>query len=359
MKERPPEPVGIVDSPVAMPIDRVTVEATGGQDGSGFEIWREVCRPILNVASRGPTKTFETAFNFCDVDGLVFNRVSYSATQFQRTSRHLRGGEGDLILVHMLLSGCEEGEVDGREFRMDPTRVIVQDWAHAYETRAEASEQISVAIPRERLAARDLLYEKRPVIEWSHDSPQGRMVGHALRGIWESLPNATQADAPAMAAGFLGLLNGLLDPAGESAAASVPGPCSAAAMKDFLVRRLHQPRLGIDDVVEAFTCSRSTVYRLFQKEGGVRAFVADQRLMEAFRILTRFGGCNRPIVEIATQLGFQDVSYFHRAFKRRFGITAGEAAEIGAGQNNEAAGPAHESKPMDLGKLHQWFGAEI
>jgi AraC-like DNA-binding protein len=310
------------------------------------------------VVSRAPLKEFQTAFDFYDVDGLVFNRVRYSAADFKRTPTHLRGGEGDMIVMHMLLSGSERGEVDGKPLRMNPHRVIVQDWAHPYLSSADESEQISVAIPRDRLAARDLLYEKRPVVEWLNESPQGMIVGHSMRGIRESLPHTTKADAPAIAAGFPGLLNRLLDPRGDCAVASVPGAGSTPAMKDYLVRRLHRPRLGIDDLTGAFHCSRSTVYRLFKEDGGVRRFVADQRMNEAFRILTRPEGSSERITDIASQLGFADVYYFHRAFKRRFGITAGEAKELGSGLESRTHPDRQpDGDRLELSKLHRWLGA--
>jgi len=227
MSKATPEPASSTPAlPARAPIERVT--AASDRDGNGFDLWQEVCRPILDVVSCGPPREFATGFEFYDADGLVFNRVNYSATHFKRTTRHLRGGEGDLILVHMLLSGSEQGQVDGRPFRMDPQRIIVQDWAHAYETVTEDSEQISVAIPRERLASSDFLYEKCPVIDLANDSPKGMMLGNALRSACTALPRSTQAEAPAIAAGFLGMLDGLLNPSAGSAVGSVSEPAAGS-----------------------------------------------------------------------------------------------------------------------------------
>ena len=337
-------------------IDRVALEARAGE---GYDLWHSACRPVLEVANREPLSQFQAALEFYEVDGLLFNHTRYSATAFRRTPSHLRRGDHDPLVLHMLVRGNERGEVaTGESLRMGTDRIVLHDWAHPFASVADASEQLCVVIPRERLAAAQRFSASAPVVSWDQESPQGRILGAALRETWRSLPHATRGDAPALAAGFLGLLDGLLDPARSTTGPLVSDQAIAAAMQDFLEARLSDPSLGIDDLTTAFRCSRSTVYRVFREGGGVRAHLADVRLAKAFRLLTA-SHLPQSVANMAASLGFLDVSYFHRAFKKRYGITPKEAAAMSAAGPMNGTDPSSPQPPEALGTIHRWMGADI
>jgi AraC-like DNA-binding protein len=67
------------------------------------------------------------------------------------------------------------------------------------------------------------------------------------------------------------------------------------------------------------------VHKLFEGEGlTFSAFVLDRRLSRAHRILSepRFG--DRSISSVAFDVGFGDLSYFNRVFRRRYEATPSE-----------------------------------
>ena len=49
--------------------------------------------------------------------------------------------------------------------------------------------------------------------------------------------------------------------------------------------------------------------------------VREQRLLLARRLLLHEQSRHRKISDIAFTVGFNDLSYFHRSFKKRFGFT--------------------------------------
>jgi AraC-like DNA-binding protein len=51
------------------------------------------------------------------------------------------------------------------------------------------------------------------------------------------------------------------------------------------------------------------------------------RLGEAYRMLRSALHATRPIGEIALACGFVDLSYFNRAFRRRYGLTPSDVRE--------------------------------
>jgi AraC-like DNA-binding protein len=88
----------------------------------------------------------------------------------------------------------------------------------------------------------------------------------------------------------------------------------------------------------------------------VRAFIQERRLGESLRELTSAGKTPRPLWEVARRWGFRDPAYFHRAFKGRFGITAGEAGKVCRIRKNADSAPVTSSLPKaKIAALHRWL----
>jgi AraC-like DNA-binding protein len=93
-------------------------------------------------------------------------------------------------------------------------------------------------------------------------------------------------------------------------------------IKADIVRNLQRSDLSVSRLAASHYMSPRAVQRLFETEGTtLSAFVLEQRLTRAYRILSddRFG--DRNISAIAFESGFSDVSYFNRMFRRRFGAS--------------------------------------
>jgi AraC-like DNA-binding protein len=96
---------------------------------------------------------------------------------------------------------------------------------------------------------------------------------------------------------------------------------------DVLVRLDRELTLG--DVAARQRLSPRYVRMLFASEGtSFSEFVRDERLKRAHSMLLspRFDHCR--ISEIAYEIGFNDLSYFNRTFRRRFGMSPGEVRQI-------------------------------
>jgi len=339
-------------------LPRVSYEAPRrSAGGEVFEMWHELCRPAFDTTSLEAADQLQLDFDWYNLDGLIFNRTAYSAMQFDRTARHVEHGGADLVVLHFLLSGREEVEIAGRPVVMAPDRIVLVDWSHPFTRRTTAVEQLSIGIPRHLLSAGERLYDVGPVLEWELDTATGKMLAGAMTNIWESLPNWCQDDATPVSSGFLRLLGGLIEAKlGDAPDPNIMPPATLAVMKSHLTSRLGNPSLGADDLVQAFLCSRSTVYRLFHECGGVKAFIREQRLAKCLRTLTKLGRSKRPLGEVARAWGFADVAYFHRLFKRRFDITPGEAVRLNASNQEAIQQAGHTSVSPEACTIHQWLG---
>lgn len=99
-----------------------------------------------------------------------------------------------------------------------------------------------------------------------------------------------------------------------------------AAMFDqarrYVNSHLHQPDLSAERLLQALQLPRPSLYRLFEHEGGLAAYIRHRRLSEACNELVRLAQV--PVAEIAYGLGFGSASQFTRAFRRAYGMTPQE-----------------------------------
>jgi AraC-like DNA-binding protein len=94
------------------------------------------------------------------------------------------------------------------------------------------------------------------------------------------------------------------------------------AIKADIRRHLGQGGLSINEVARRQGISTSYVRRLFAAEGSSFAhYLLTERLTLAYRMCSDPRLSHRPIGLIAYDAGFNDLSYFNRCFRRRYGMT--------------------------------------
>ncbi|QCI68867.1 AraC family transcriptional regulator [Phreatobacter stygius] len=94
------------------------------------------------------------------------------------------------------------------------------------------------------------------------------------------------------------------------------------AVKADVTRRLGDPGLSVEAIAAHHGISERYVRKLFAADGSSFSnFVLAERLARARRMLTNPRLAGRSISTIAYDVGFGDLSYFNRCFRRRFGGT--------------------------------------
>lgn len=118
----------------------------------------------------------------------------------------------------------------------------------------------------------------------------------------------------------------------NSASATSPKPQSSShgtmwprAIKKYIAEHLEKQDLSIADVAAAHRLSPRHVQRVLEAEGTTFSeFVLAKRLDRTHSALSDSRQAHRGISEIALSCGFGDVSYFNRAFRRRYGASPSE-----------------------------------
>jgi AraC-like DNA-binding protein len=96
-------------------------------------------------------------------------------------------------------------------------------------------------------------------------------------------------------------------------------------IKADIGEKLASPNLSVETVAMGQKVSPRYVQMLFEQEGTTFSqYVISQRLLRAHRILTDPRFADQSITSLAYDAGFGDLSYFNRAFRRRYGGTPSE-----------------------------------
>jgi AraC-like DNA-binding protein len=97
------------------------------------------------------------------------------------------------------------------------------------------------------------------------------------------------------------------------------------AIEGDIETHLRNSELSIDMIARRHRISDSYIRKLFEGEGTTFShFVLGRRLAFARRMLTDQRWANRSVASIAFDVGFGDLSYFNRTFKRLYGVTPSE-----------------------------------
>ena len=115
-----------------------------------------------------------------------------------------------------------------------------------------------------------------------------------------------------------------------SEAMECPGVRAARlqALKDDIAKNIDQPDLSVSSLARRHRYTPRCVQRLFEMEATTfTEYVLEQRLLRAHRILTDPKRASEKISVVAWDSGFGDVSYFNRAFRRRYGLAPSDVRD--------------------------------
>ncbi len=102
-----------------------------------------------------------------------------------------------------------------------------------------------------------------------------------------------------------------------------------AAIKAYVLANLHDSELDVAKVAAGNSVSERYLHKLFQSERVTYSeFVLGQRLARAYGLLRNPLYLHCKISAIAFELGFNDLSYFNRTFRRLYGATPSDVRAV-------------------------------
>jgi AraC-like DNA-binding protein len=121
---------------------------------------------------------------------------------------------------------------------------------------------------------------------------------------------------------LLALVLGPTDDIRESAGRRGAKAARLRKAKFLIVNNCGQQELSVASVAQELGVTPRYLQRLFEADGKTfSSFLIEQRLKRAHRMLREPEFVERPVSSIAYDVGFGDLSYFNRCFRRAYGAT--------------------------------------
>lgn len=275
----------------------------------------------------------------CVFDACVLSRIlpdmhlllgTLSPARITRTRELVADANDDLALI-INRYGTATVSARGRELQMAPGDAVLTSSADVMVfERERRGESLSIRMSRPTLAA--LVRNVDDAI--MHPMHQQSEVLKLLAGYAASLITDNGLAAPGLRQVAVGHLHDLLSMAlgGSPHMARSTGEGLRAARlrsaKGYIARHSARHDIGIGAVAAHLGVTIRYLQRLFEADGSTfSGFLLNQRLANAYRMLCELQFSDLPVSAIAYDVGFSDLSYFNRTFRRRYDATPSDVRE--------------------------------
>jgi AraC-like DNA-binding protein len=318
------------DDALHVGVERSTFSTHGVEAASQLLAWRERVGHVVDVppAKAQLADGFRGRIDKYVAGDIVFTDSRTDALTLERSVARVSTDTRRDYVFHLFAEGGV-GNVSGtptkRSAKNSSGGIIAFDLDQPFRVERPACHVLTLFAPKAVVDAAfpgaDSIHGR--IVEQS--SPLTQLVFDHAAALSRHLPrmNPTQAKGELDAAAqlLIAAFRKQARPTGEARAAVQVAVLSQ--VRRYIEANLHQPELSPSSVVDALQLKRATIYRWFEHEGGLGAYIRNRRLREAAGELVRFP--NLQVIDIAYGLGFKSASDFTRAFRRAFGMSPQDA----------------------------------
>lgn len=312
---------------LANPIERFSTRSTSPTGRLAY--WNDLASQTFNnlrVDAADPDE-FQGEMLRVQVGDLCMMGVASAPACVSRVNDPMRNARGRREFdLHFQLTGRSVNAQGEREAVLEAGDFTLCDASQPYSVRfAEANHMICIKTPADPLIARlgdveDLIC--RPM---SAQLGGAAMLSTFLRTLWTQLEQGGLEDRDETVSDVvLDLISLAYRPVTDHSGGASLRVSRRREARAFIQDRLCDPDLDVATVAEALGVSPRYVQILFAEDGATpSAYILDRRLelaAERLRGDVGRGGVTR----VALGVGFNDLTHFGRAFRKRFGVTPSE-----------------------------------
>lgn len=225
----------------------------------------------------------------------------------------------DDLVVNVRFRGGAVGDMNGVALDALGEATLLSDMAQPQRHLSEASSTAYFHVPR-GLAER-YLPSVRSLHGMAIQPDTAVLLREHLRQIWRQADRLPVDQGARLAGTVLNLLAvAVAQQRGGQATREAAAGAALARARAEIEARLGSATLTVAALCRTLGMSRSALYRLFEDEGGVHAYITRRRLERVAGTLSDSIEGER-IADIAERWGFCDAAYLGRLFRERFGMT--------------------------------------
>jgi AraC-like DNA-binding protein len=329
-------------------IARARLSLDGLAASERLDTWRGALEPIFEITP-DPERLkapFSGAITMSHLGDALVSQVQSGPQIFERDHAHARRTGLDHFMVQTFLRGGHNGACGETEVRRGQGDVWILDLGQETRTHARDFTNVTLIIPRDRV----LPQLKGGDIHGTTlraGSVSARLIASHLETMVSAAPQMAVSEATAAVDAAALMIAGAWSVIRDSRAQVTASVRATArrAICDYIDQHLTDEELSPEVLLRVFRMSRATLYRLFEDEGGIAAYILGRRLDRCHAILAASKTGERGIGELAFNHGFASEAHFSRAFRRRFGIpprdARGPSLRSQAASDPGARTPAH------------------
>jgi AraC-like DNA-binding protein len=301
----------------------------GIPEGDRTAFWREhYGHVMLRVdIEPAPDMLFEASSRCLSLPGLLLMEGSSSPVKISRGGQYLADGNDDVVLA-INRSGSVVVNSNGREQSLGDGEAIVLSGGEAGSFhRTSFGRSFALRVPRTMFESTVVSLDDALMRPISSDRGALKLMEDYAR--W--LLNAGNIDHQLLNISvrhIQDLLALTIGPTADFADTARTRGLRAARLKlakSFIVAHSSRRDLSVSAVATSLSVTPRYVQRLFEADGTTFSeFLTGQRLARARRLLCEPSSSPTAISTIAYDVGFGDLSYFNRCFRRQYGVTPRE-----------------------------------
>jgi AraC-like DNA-binding protein len=262
--------------------------------------------------------------------GLRILTATYTSIRRERVRQ-----VGDLLYLCMTLTGTTVGSRGGRDMVLSDGDAVLMTNEEATWTMTSPScvAIAGIRLPRSAIAPLVPKLENITMRRIARDTSALRLVRKYLDVVADDEALAAPASQRVIVSHFYDLVALALGASSDAkalAADRTVGAVRLAAIKADIVANLDDGNLNATMVATRNRVTVRYLHKLFESEGITYSeFVLSERLARAYHNLRNPLHSRQAISTIAFDLGFNDLSYFNRTFRRRYNATPSEIRDGG------------------------------
>ncbi|KAF0280137.1 hypothetical protein BA897_05325 [Spiribacter roseus] len=309
-----------------------------------YEVWQDSISCIFEVDTARNRR--EEGF-FARVDAhmlgpLMLARSATTEHDWQRNEAVMARDGMDHYMIQLFERGQMSWEVGAGRRELPRDGLVVFDLTRPAVSRTTDFCNLSLIIPRDLLEPQLRQPDSQHMRMLAPAHPTVRMLHDHMRMLKRFADCLTLQQASELLPVTLGMVSTCLN---HSITAESPFEHNAiarvrlAAIRRFIEANLANPRLSADWIAAEVGMSRSKLYQLFERLGGVGAYIRERRLRQAMLALVSPEEAHRTLLDIALASGYTSDAAFSRAFRRRYGVCPSTVRREGLAATEPVADP--------------------
>lgn len=304
----------------------------GITEGERVRRWREHCDRLSLQLDIKPTHSipFQACMRAKSLPGLQLMTGRMSPARISRSRESLSDGNDDLVMV-VNREGPLKIAAAGKELILgEHEAVLMASDEVTVLDRDTPGQSVAFRVSRAALSSISMDIDQALLRVVPRQTEALRLLSHYAEGLFADVPLDPQFRNLAVSHvhDLIVLAFGPKRQAGETTKASALRAARLKAAKDFMSRNSSSRELNVIGVAQALGLTPRSLQRLFEADGTTFSeYLLEQRLARSFRMLSDLKHASLAVSTIAYDVGFGDLSYFNRSFRRVYGHTPRDLRE--------------------------------